>query len=385
MSKTIYRYNGNVYTPTSGAVRTRNTASSTVICLVAMVVVLAIVCISLNLTINRSSENNGALSGMYNANSVYEPLNTGDPFGSDASGTVYETSEIPSYKYPTVLTPYGDEKTVSLGSSITSEYAIVVDGNTGHVIAAKNSTKRIYPASLTKVMSAIVAYEYMLNNDVDIMSTYLEISQAIIDYTYREGASNAGFKKGEQVRMYDVFHGVIVPSGADATLMLAEFCYGDEETFVEMMNNKAAELDLADTHFVTSTGLHHKDHYTTASDLAVILDYACQYDFIKYLMQQTSYKYPATNVSAERSTTSTLYRWRTSYNSKLDKSAVAGAVQFGGKSGYTPEARCCLFTFASDNEGNEYIVVTCYANSGKVTVSDYMSIYGRFCELGSRS
>ncbi len=382
MSKTVYRYNGSVYTPSGSTVRARNAANGTVICLVIMVVVLAIVCISLNLTINRASADNDTISGVYNANSVYEPLNTGGPANTDVNGSSPDTSDLPSYNSPGALKLYGDEKTASIGSSITSEYAIVVDGNTGHILASKKSSERIYPASLTKVMSAIVAYEYMINNDVDIMSTYLEISQDIIDYTYREGASNAGFKKGEKVRIYDVFHGVIVPSGADATLMLAEFCYGGKQEFVNMMNNKAAELGLEDTHFVTCTGLHNKDHYTTVRDLAVILDYACRYDYIKYLMQQTSYTYPETNVSSARTATSTLYRWRVNqYNKTLSKSQAPGSTQFGGKSGYTPEAKCCLFTFAEDSNGNEYIVVTCYANSGKIAVTDYMSLYSRFCSL----
>jgi len=384
MSKTVYRYDGKTYSYAASARSERNVASSTVICLVGMVVILAIVCISLNLTITRSSAENELLSGIYNANSVYEPLGTKPPSVSGGDGTTVEgTTALPTYTGPAVLKLYGDEKTASLGSTVTSEYAIIVDGNTGHILAAKNSTKKVYPASLTKVMSAVVAYEYMLNNNVDIMSTYLTISQEIIDYTYKEGASNAGFKKGEQVRMHDVFGGVIVPSGADAILMLAEFCYGGEKEFVDMMNNKAYELGLTDTHFVTSTGLHHKDHYTTVRDLAVILDYACQYDYIKGLMQLTSYKYPATNISDARSTTSTLYRWRVNqYNSNLLKSHVTGATAFGGKSGYTPEARCCLFTFASDDNGNEYIAVTCYANSGKVTVIDYLSMYNRFCKFG---
>lgn len=381
MSKTVYRYNGSSYSVNASGGQSHRGVNNTVICLVITVVVLAIVCISMNLLITRSSEKNGSLSGEYNANSVYEPISTspdttaGD--GDESSGS------IPTHGAPSALKLFGDEKTATLGGLVQSEYAIVIDGNTGHILASKNSTKKIYPASLTKVMSAIVAYEYMQNNNVDIMSTYLSVSQAIIDYTYKEGASNAGFKLGEQVRMYDVFCGVIVPSGADATLMLAEFCYGSEKAFVDMMNNKANEMGLSNTHFVTSTGLHDNDHYTTVRDLAVILDYACNYDFLKEIMGFTSYRYPKTNLSDERTSTSTLYRWRVNqYSSNLSKSGVTGATAFGGKSGYTPEAKCCLYTFALDDNGNEYIAVTCSANSGKVAVTDYLTLYNRYCKFG---
>lgn len=382
MSKTIYRYNGNSYTYEGSVAKSRNSVNNTVICLVITVVVLAIICISMNLLITRSSDQNGSLSGEYNANSVYEPMNT-SPVTTAGENGEETSSSTPTIGFPSALKLYGDEKTATLGSLVQSEYAIVIDGNTGHILAGKNSTKKIYPASLTKVMSAIVAYEYMQSNNVDIMSTYLSVSQEIIDYTYEEGASNAGFKLGEQVRMYDVFCGVIVPSGADATLMLAEFCYGSEKAFVDMMNNKATEMGLSNTHFVTSTGLHDDDHYTTVRDLAVILDYACNYDFLKEIMGFTSYRYPKTNLSDERTSTSTLYRWRVNqYNSSLSKSAITGATAFGGKSGYTPEAKCCLYTFASDDNGNEYIAVTCSANSGKVAVTDYLTLYNRYCKFG---
>lgn len=379
MAKIVYKYKNQTYGNIKSNKYNANHMQGTVLSLAVIVVILAIVCISLNLTINRSATENGALSGEYAANSVYEPVSTGNAVVSNTTTSFGETSSLPAVNYPGVLKLYSDDSTVAIGGAASSEYAIVVDCNSGHIIASKNGQKRVYPASLTKVMSVVVAYEYMLENDVDIMSTYLSVSKEILDYTYKEGASNANFKLEEQVRIHDVFHGAILPSGADAILMLADFCYGGEKEFVDAMNNKILSMGLENTHYVTSTGLHDDDHYSTVSDLAVMLDYACRYDYIRELMQLTTYKYPETNLSDERSTSSTLYRWRVNYSSNISKSLVEGAANFGGKSGYTSEGKCCLSTFAFDEYGNKYIVVTCYASSGKNTVADYLTLYDKYC------
>ncbi len=384
MSKIYYRYNGSSYEQTNPQKAAAPSTQIGVICLIVMVVALAVICLTLNLVITRSAERNSAIEDDYNMNSVNEQYGTSSPTttpGSSESGSA-GTSEGPFVPTgaPVAIKPYGDEKTEYL-SGVDSQYAVVLDASTGHIIASRNSEKKIYPASMTKVMSAIVAYEYMLNNNIDIMSTYLSVSPAILNYIYVEGASSANFQKGEQVRIHDVFHGLILPSGADATLMLAEFCYGSEEEFVNVMNNKAIEMGLKNTHFVTSTGLHRKDHYSTVSDFAVILAYACEYDYLKEIMTLTSYQYAETNMNGPRSCVSTLYNWRRYYSTTLSKSLVEGAVDFGGKSGYTPEAKYCLCTFAEGGDGKLYIAVSAYASTRPNIVADYLYMFKQYCDL----
>ena len=164
--------------------------------------------------------------------------------------------------------------------------------------------------------------------------------------------------------------------------MMAEYCAGGEKAFVAMMNAKLVELGLMNTHFVTSTGLHDNNHYSTVYDMAVILDYACRYDFLRELLIKTHYTYQKTNMTSSPSTaTSSIYRWRKSYNSSLSKSEVKGAVDFGGKSGYTPEAGYCLATFGIGGDGHMYIVVIGHSASKKTVVSDYMKLYSDYIKF----
>lgn len=380
MSKEYYRYNGQIYQYTSNEKQFRDVRSSErrIILLTVAVVVLAIICISINILINNTANDNLGISGNYNQNSAVEDFITDPPSnGSGDSDLTVDTDNLPVLNRPPVLSLISGSSTQQL-SGIDSTYAIVIDRKTGEIIASKNGNTRMFPASMTKVMSILVAYEYMLDHDIDIMSTYITMTQDILDYTIKEGASNAGFTVGEEVRIIDVFHGATLPSGADAVLMLANFCYGSESAFVDMMNAKVLELGLGETHFVTSTGLHDPEHFTTVAEMAVIVDYACKYDFLKELLETTNYTYGETNKSTQRKTSSTLYNWRTAYSTNPEKTEISGASAFGGKSGYTPEAKYCLASYLDMQNGDSYIVITGYASKKTATISDYLHIYNNY-------
>ena len=377
MANEFYQYNGQIYQYKNPSQETKEKKASEtkMLLLTITVVALAIICIALNLIISKSAKENSKLEGDYVFNSIFNDLITEPSVSTDEVVTTEE--DIPASNRPPVLN-------LLVGSSnktiygIDSRYAIIVNRNTGEILASKNANVRMFPASMTKVMTILVAYEYMLDNDVDIMTELTVMTQEILDYTNAEGASNAHFAVGEQVRLYDVFYGAVLPSGADAVLMLANYCYGNEAAFVEMMTAKAKELGLSETNFVTSTGLHHPDHYTTAAEMAIITDYACKYDFLRSLLAATHHTYATTNISGPRMTTSTLYNWRTMYISDPDKTLVEGGYEFGGKSGYTPEAKYCLSTFVTMSGGESYIVVTGYASYRTETVNDYLKIYNDY-------
>ena len=134
---------------------------------------------------------------------------------------------------------------------IDSKAAILVRLLDGQVVAEKEADTRIYPASMTKIMTAIIGLE-----NISDLNQMITIDRSMYDRLYLEGASMAGFAPGDQVKAIDILYGVMLPSGAECCVGLAEYLFGSEEAFVGKMNEKAAELGMENTHFVTSTGLH---------------------------------------------------------------------------------------------------------------------------------
>lgn len=314
-------------------------------------------------------------------------------FDEEAVKTLYEALQTNSealfallddrLKSPTepddkkVITVVADSSTVTLDTELLSSYAVMIDATTGKMLAGKNASVKMYPASLTKVLSVITAYEYMLENKINIDTTYIMLTDDILEYIEEHDLASAGFVSGEMVRIKDLFYGAIMQSGADATLMLAKYCAGNEAAFVSMMNSKAAALGLTDTNFTNCIGYHDINHYTTASDMAVILAYAGNYTFLQEVMEANTYTYAETNKQAQRGIKSGLDSARVSYDMDMENSAVSGASNFGGKVGYTDEAMYCMMTFAYDDSG-KYIVVTCSASLRKDAVADYLYLYGAF-------
>ena len=163
------------------------------------------------------------------------------------------------------------DATKTLDLELYSSSAVLVDVQSGTVLAEKGMDEKIYPASMTKVMTLLVAAE----NLPDLDATFT-MTQAIIDPIYLAGASMAGFVDGETVSMRALLYGAVVPSGAEATEALAQAVAGSEEAFVTMMNEKAAALGLTSTHFMNTSGLHDEDHYSTVREIALILQAALQ-------------------------------------------------------------------------------------------------------------
>ncbi len=381
MSKEYFRYNGKTYQYENKEkqFKEERLERRRILLLTVSVALLLIISIAIGILISNRARINLGIPGNYMQSSsahgvLTSPDESNNLFPPDSESAETNGGDRPVIGRPDALSLFSSDSSGLL--SISSKYGIIIDRNTGEIIASKNKDSKMYPASLTKVMSIIVAYEFMLDHDVDIMSTYTSLTYRDHNYTIEEGASNAGFLVGETVRLVDVFYGAALPSGADAVLMLANYCYGSEEAFVDIMNLKCSELKLENTHFVTSTGLHDKNHYSTAADFAIITDYALKYDFIKALLATSKYTYGATDMQGKRNCTSTLYNWRSEYGS-ISKSEPDGALAFGGKSGYTTEAKHCLTSFL-DTEYGSYIVVTCYGSGKRIPVDDYVKIYKKY-------
>ena len=262
-------------------------------------------------------------------------------------------------------------ETVQL-DTLNSPYAILMDASTGEVLAEQNADTQMYPASMTKILTAVTAMESVNSLD-EIVTMPYEIYAAL----YEEGASMAGFEAGEQASVRQLLYGVILPSGAECCIALADLIDGSESAFVQRMNEKAQALGMSSTHFVTCTGLHDAQHYSTVRDIAVLLQYALQSSDFREIFTAHSYSVAPTAQHPEGFTF-----YSTMFQSLGDASVTGGEI-LGGKTGYTEEAGLCLASLAQVN-GREYILVTAGAPGSHDTeplhTIDAKAVYNRIGE-----
>lgn len=260
-----------------------------------------------------------------------------------------------------------------------SSYAILLDGQTGQVLAEKNGDARMYPASMTKLMAALVAVENTKNWDVT-----LEIPQEIFAGLYLEHASLAGFDPGEKVKPEELLYGMLLPSGAECCTTYALWLAGGEENFVAWMNEKAQSLGMESTHFENTTGLHDEEHYSSVHDMAVLLRVCLENDILRRILSAESFQTAATSrhpqgLSMESTLFQTIEQNRDLSRQKA-KGERAGVTLLGGKTGYTSQAGLCLASFALVN-GREYILVTAGAEGNHYTeplhIQDALEVYAQ--------
>ncbi|MGI6751884.1 MAG: D-alanyl-D-alanine carboxypeptidase family protein [Anaerovoracaceae bacterium] len=254
---------------------------------------------------------------------------------------------------------------------IQSANALLIRLKDGKVLLDLNSEERVYPASITKIMTALVAIEKMGDpNDRCVVD--LEIFEPL----RVRNASMAGFLPEEIVTVEDLLYGCLLPSGADASVSLAIHIAGSEADFVDMMNEKAMEIGMKDTKFRNVTGLHDPTHYTTMQDIAVM---------VRYALENTKFKEIFT---AEQYTTGATYQHPKglTFYSPLNTShegmvTFPGGTMLGGKTGYTGEAGLCLASFAEKN-GREYLLITAGAKGTvrgePLHINDAVKIYGDY-------
>ena len=175
-------------------------------------------------------------------------------------------------------------------TGINSSHAVLMRAKGGKVLGEMNARERIYPASLTKMMTAILALEKLDPEDTITLTNEMTAALAGRD------ATQAGFQPGETVRVIDLIYGALLPSGAECCIALADTISGTEEQFAELMNQKARRIGMEDTNFRDSTGLHDPDHYSTAYDMALLLKYCMRNDTFREIIESPWHSTPATNV-----------------------------------------------------------------------------------------
>lgn len=257
-------------------------------------------------------------------------------------------------------------------SELYSKYAVLyrVDGDEKELLLDVKGDERMSPASMTKMMTALVLLEQLggdLNQEVTVDAD-------MFDELYAEQASLAGFSPDEVVPAIDLLYGVMLPSGGECSMALARKTCGSEEALVDLMNQKAQELGMEDTHFVNVTGLYDPDHYSTAKDIATLLQYALQNDQFRQIFETDRYSTSSTNKHPDGIT------FKSSMFSKMTDYSVNGGEIRGGKTGYHDEAGLCLASEALIG-GEEYILVTAGAEGSGYTnpyhIMDAFMIYNQ--------
>ena len=258
--------------------------------------------------------------------------------------------------------------TVLLGEEVDADSAVLVDLTENRIVAAKEADRQVYPASVTKVMTVLVAVEHIR----DFTETY-KMPFDMLNQLFIEEASVAGFSAGEAVCMTDLLYGAILPSGADATGGLARHIAGSEEGFAELMNQKAQKLGLKNTHFTNTSGLHDKEHYMTATDMAVILAEAMKDPLCRQVLGAVKYVTASTPEHPEG-----LELYSTMF-SRMYGTEPEGATVIGGKTGYTAQAGHTMASSAVGEDGHEYIFVSMQGSNRGEATYDAIETYTRFC------
>jgi D-alanyl-D-alanine carboxypeptidase (penicillin-binding protein 5/6) len=261
------------------------------------------------------------------------------------------------------------EQTAGFPESVVSEYGVLIDVEEGTILAEKGAHDRIVPASMTKVLTVLVAAENIPEENLDDPVT---ITIEATDYSYRNGCSNVGFEVDEQVTVRDLFYGTILPSGADAAYSLAVYVAGSHEAFVEKMNEKLADMGMAETSHVTNcVGLYDEDHYSTPYDIAMILKAATDIPFCREVLSARTY---TTSASEQHPEGLLISNW---FLRRIEDRDTHGEV-LCAKTGFVNQSGSCAASLAADQNGKEYLCVTAGSTSSWRCIYDHVDIYDAF-------
>ena len=265
---------------------------------------------------------------------------------------------------------YKDSETKGINSEeIISNYAILIDLKTGHVVAERNGFSKMYPASMTKVLTLLVAVEHL-----DDMSATFTMTQDIADFVYKNDCSTVGYCVGETVTVKELLYGLIMPSGGDAALALARCAAGSTENFVDMMNDKVKELGLQEAaHFTNPIGIYDDENYCTPAAMAMIMKAAIENPTCREVLGQHVYVTSPTDDHPDGITLSNLFLRR------IEDKETGGEV-LGAKTGYVNESGNCAVSYEISDNDNRYICVTGASKGAWRCIYDHCDIYTAFTE-----
>ena len=244
-------------------------------------------------------------------------------------------------------------KTSSTPPDIVAESAIVMDLKTGDILYEKDATTLRYPASITKIMTCLVAIEH-----IEDFNATLTVSEGAVTSIPEDG-SNIGLMPGEQINVTDCLYGILLASANEGANAIAEYVAGDIDSFVALMNEKAQELGVVNTHFANPHGLDDLNHYVCAYDMALIAKAAYENERFRQIVTTPYYTIPATNLYEEERP---LY---THHKMMFSSSEYYNSKALGGKTGTTELAQKTLVTYAKSDD-KEFVCVVLKSNEEEV-------------------
>lgn len=291
----------------------------------------------------------------------------------ETSAALEALEELCSHKTYGAITTENTLKlqdTLASGKEFFSKHAVIIDLDSKSILAQKDYKERINPASMTKILTVLVAAEHL--EDVDDLDDTLTITLDITDYGFRHKCSSAGFDKDETVTVRDLFYGTVLPSGADAAVGLATYVAGDQEAFVELMNEKLEELGLSETsHFTNCVGVFDEDHYSTVYDIAMILQAAVDNELCREFLSAHIY---TTSKTQQHPEGIELSNW---FLRRIEDQDSGGEVLYA-KTGYVEQSGSCAASYAEGKNGKGYVCVTVNANSPWRCIYDHSGLYKQF-------
>ena len=289
-----------------------------------------------------------------------------ETYGDDGNSETEDTSSEDTYAAATA------------DDYIDSQYVIVVNADTGEIIAERNAFEQIIPASMTKVMTLLVAVEALeASGDLEtVLADTFTMTQEICDESYLSGSSFVGYGVGDEATVEDMLYGTILPSGADAAMGLAEYTAGSQEAFVALMNEKCGELGIsATTQFTNVIGLYDNgENYSTPYDMCVIMNAAMENDLCREILSTRTWTTQAIKDNPDGTTISNWFLRRA--EDHIDDWEI-----LCGKTGYVNESgNCAVSCFQSSTTGTNYIACTALTYSSWRCIYDHAAIYNTYAD-----
>lgn len=290
------------------------------------------------------------------------------PYDTEANAIIETSTASAISLFADKLCVYSVDKNEKADTTLTAEATMLADITKKKILYANNIYEKVYPASITKLLTALVALKNgNLEDTVTITYNASHITES--------GATKCGFKEGDTIRLETLLYCFLVYSGNDAGIALAEHIAGSEATFVQMMNEEAKALGCVGSNFVNPHGLHDDNHYTTAYDVYLVFNellHNTKYNktFIDMICTK---EYKATYKSKAGSTIKTTFSSTNSYLTGSHE-IPKGVTVIGGKTGTTTKAGSCLALYSKDETGKEYLSFIFHASNRTVLLSqmDYL-------------
>ncbi len=319
-----------------------STAMITILCVTVALLVISIIILCVALAMNGNKPSEPSSNPADNVENNSSPQNTPSNGNTNKGGVATKPSRS-SYVI-------GQAASYETLSGIRSNHAILVDLDNFQAVAGLNPDIRICPASMTKVMTVLIACE-----NLQSLGDKLTVSQASVTYQTQHEASGYGLESGDTLTVEELLYLIYYRSDTVACLTIAEYISGSESEFVKLMNAKAQSMGLTNTMFSNSTGLYFtgNEYYTTCREMAAIMAYALENSLAKQILTSTGTYYLS---SGSYKGNPIAPGWRVDEN-RLGSEDLGVVTVKGGKTGYETVDGSCLVTYAADKNGKNYIQV----------------------------